>query len=584
MAFDGVAISCLKYELQSLLKDGRVDKIAQPEKDEISIVIRAGGKNQRLLISASSSSPRIHLTSNQKDNPEKAPMFCMLLRKHLSSGKIVDFSQPEFERVLKIHIESRDELGDLSIKTLIVEIMGRHSNIILVDSEDKILGSIKHVDFTVSSVRQVLPGMRYEMPPSQNKLNPMETVAGDILPDMRTSVQTADKFLLETFTGIGPLTAREIAYLSLRDHSADLSTISDLKKELFARFVASYFDNIKKCNYSPVLLYKNEKKVWDFNALDITQYEGKVIVKKRDSLNEALDEFYTTRDSQERISQKTAGLLKFVDNNIQRCQKKLSLQNQKLKDCEDKEKDKIYGDLIISNLYQIEESQKNVEVENYYNNMEKVKINLKPELTPSQNAQRYYTLYQKAKNAEKMTAEQVVLSKQELDYLDSVQDSLLRSESEKDINEIRDELYSQGYSVKKKTTSKIRKAVITQPLKFVIGEGDEAYEVYVGKNNIQNDTLTLRSSKPNDLWFHVKNIPGSHTVIKTDGKIPSDDIIVQAAKICAYFSKAKNSANVPVDYTIIKNVKKPSGAKPGMVIYDNYNTVNVIPTPPPENN
>ena len=200
MAFDGVAISCLKYELQSLLKDGRVDKIAQPEKDEISIVIRAGGKNRRLLISASSSSPRIHLTSNQKDNPEKAPMFCMLLRKHLSSGKIVDFSQPEFERVLKIHIESRDELGDLSIKTLIVEIMGRHSNIILVDSEDKILGSIKHVDFTVSSVRQVLPGMRYEMPPSQNKLNPMETLASDILPDIRTSVQTADKFLLDTFT------------------------------------------------------------------------------------------------------------------------------------------------------------------------------------------------------------------------------------------------------------------------------------------------------------------------------------------------------------------------------------------------
>ena len=582
MAFDGVAISCLKYELQNLLKDGRVDKIAQPEKDEISIVIRAEGKNKRLLISASSSSPRIHLTNNQKDNPDKAPMFCMLLRKHLSSGKIVGFSQPDFERVLKIHIESRDELGDLSIKTLIVEIMGRHSNIILIDSEEKILGSIKHIDFTVSSVRQVLPGMRYEMPPTQGKRNPMETVSADILPVIRESVQTADKFLLDTFTGIGPLTAREIAYLGLRDHSADLMAISDLKKELFARFVASYFENIKKCNYSPVLLYKNEKRVWDFNALDITQYEGKVIVKKRDSLNEALDEFYTTRDSQERISQKTAGLLKFVDNNIQRCQKKLSLQNQKLKDCEDKEKDKMYGDLLISNLYILEESQKSVEVENYYNNMEMVKISLKPELSPSQNAQRYYTLYQKAKNAEKMTAEQIILSTHELEYLESVQDSLLRSESEKDINEIRDELYSQGYSVKKNVSSKSKKVAISQPLKFVIGTGNDSYELYVGKNNIQNDTLTLRSSKPNDLWFHTKNIPGSHTVIKTNGQIPSDDVIAEAAKICAYFSKAKNSANVPVDYTIIKNVKKPNGAKPGMVIYDNYNTVNVTPAPPPE--
>ena len=268
--------------------------------------------------------------------------------------------------------------------------------------------------------------------------------------------------------------------------------------------------------------------------------------------------------------------MKFIDNNIQRCQKKLALQQQKMKDCQTKEKNKILGDLITANLYRINEGDVEIEVENYYENMEIVKINLKPELSPSQNAQRYYKLYQKLKNAEIMTAEQMKLAEEELDYLESVKENLMIAESEKDINELRDELYQQGYHVKKAEKSKIRKQV-SKPLEFQLSDG---FVAYVGRNNMQNDELTLRQSRSNDLWFHTKFIHGSHTVIKTEGRTPSDDVIVEAAKICAYYSKARNSANVPVDYTIIKNVKKPSGAKPGMVIYDNYNTVNVKPELP----
>lgn len=576
MAFDGIAISCIMKELGHALTGGRIDKITQPERDEINILIRSGGKNHRLLASASSSSPRIHLTENQKENPEKAPMFCMLLRKHLSGGKVIGFSQPDFERVIKMDIECYDELGDLSVKTLVTEIMGRHSNIILIDGEEKILGSIKHVDFTVSSVRQVLPGMKYEMPPSQDKLNPLNIAADELYPIVCASDLPADKFILETFTGVGPLNAREIAYKSLGDTSADISGLNKDNRIKFSEEIEKAFKNIKDGNYYPVLLYKDNTKVWDFNALEINQYGNTIREEKKDSLCAALDELYQTRDHYERMSQKTAGLLKFIDNNISRCQKKLALQQQKLKDSEKREQQKMYGDLIVANIHKMTEGMTSLEVENYYDNMNIIKIPLLPELSPSQNAQRYYLQYQKAKNAEKMSKEQIKLTTVELEYLESVQESVVRAENERDIREIKDELSAQGYNVRKGGPSKIRKEKPTEPHRFII----DGYEVFVGKNNLQNDRLTLKESRGTDLWFHVKSFPGSHTIIKTKGETPPDDTIVKVAKTAAYFSKARESANVPVDYTIIKNVKKPSGAKPGMVIYDNYNTVNVTPQKP----
>ena len=576
MAFDGLALSCMVYELNNILTDGRVDKVLQPEYDEIILGVRAGGKNRRLVLSASSSNPRIHLTSVQKENPEKAPMFCMLLRKHLLGGRVVAVTQPDFERVAEIHIESHDELGDVSVKRLIIEVMGRVSNIILVDGEGKVLGSIKHIDFSVSQLRQLIPGMMYEMPPSQGKINPISASVQDIEDKLWSYSLGADKFLLDTFVGIGPMSAREIAYRATGCVDTNCQLMPNNQKTKFAEFIKAFFEKIKSGVFSPVLIYKDEEKIKDFSGINITHYENTFVVKNCETLNDAVDEYFKTKDFQERMSQKTSSLMKFVDTNIQRCQKKLALQQQKMKDCENKEKNKIIGDLLTANLYRINYGDEYVEVEDYYNNMEIIKISLKPELSPSQNAQRYYTIYQKLKNAEVVTAQQMELANQEIDYLESIKENLMIVENEREINELRDELYQQGYRVKRAEKSKIRKQV-SKPLQFQLSDG---FVAYVGRNNMQNDELTLRQSRANDLWFHTKFIHGSHTVIKTEGRTPSDDVIVEAAKICAYYSKARNSANVPVDYTVIKNVKKPNGAKPGMVIYDNYNTVNVKPELP----
>ena len=576
MAFDGVAVSCIVKELGEALTDGRIEKITQPERDEIHMTIRARGRNNRLIVSASSSNPRVHLTGDQKQNPDRAPMFCMLLRKHIASGKIIGFSQPEFERVVRMDVESYDEMGDLSVKSLMVEIMGRHSNIILIDVHGRVLGSVKHVDFTVSSMRQVIPGMLYELPPSQGKLNPLDVAAENIYPILCATEYPADKFVLETFVGIGPMNAREIAFRAVGDGSRLVQTLSDGEKRALANEIAVFFAAIKGGEYSPVLLYK-EKRLWDFNAFDVKQYGGVVSSERIDNLLIGLDEFYGSRDRSERMSQKSAGLLKLIDNNISRCRKKLGLQQQKLTESAGREQYKIIGDLLISNLHVMSEKMTGIELENFFDDMKPIKINLLPELSPSGNVQRYYNLYQKAKNAEKMSKEQIALTEEELIYLESVKESVLRAESERDISEIRSELEQQGYRVRTKAQvkgqAKGKKEKPTEPLRFVV----DGFEVFVGKNNLQNDRLTIKESRNSDLWFHVKSFPGSHTVVKTNGQTPSDDSIVKFAKLAAYHSKARESANVPVDYTVIKNVKKPSGSKPGMVIYDNYNTVNVRP-------
>ena len=573
MAFDGVAAAGVAYELNALLTDGRVDKITQPEFDEINIIIRSKGENHRLTASASSSSPGIHLTEVQKGNPIKAPMFCMLLRKYLNGGRVVAVTQPDFERVIEIHIESKDEMGDSSVKRLIIEIMGRHSNIVLVSAEDKVLGSIKHVDFSVSAVRQLLPGMMYEYPPSQGKLNPLKTDRDEIFGMLCRADLPADKFILDSFTGIGPLTAREAAYCTFGDTSRLTAAMTDSEKQRFADNIYGMFSKIKVGMFSPCLIYDNGR-LRDFSAVAITQY-GEGASVPCESVNTAIDRYFAGKDKKERMQQKTAHLNKFIDNNIHRCEKKLALQQQKLNDCKNKDKYKIYGDLITANMYRIEDKAHELEAENYYDGNRLIKIPLKPELSPSKNAQRYYTMYQKCKTAEVMTAKQMELASRELSYLESVSEELARAENEADISEIREELASEGYGVNKKQGKKAAKrTAVSKPLQFELSDG---FIMYIGKNNIQNDELTLKTAARSDLWFHTKNIHGCHGIIKTDGKTPSDDVIVEAAKLAAYYSKAKNSANVPVDYTAVKNVKKPRGAKPGMVIYDNYNTVNVKP-------
>ncbi len=577
MALDGAVISALCKELSQKLTGGRIDKIHQPEKDELIISVRCYGGAYKLLICANPSFPRIHISNVQKENPEKPPMFCMLLRKHISGGKILSVSQEGFERIIKIAIESYDEMGYLSKKYIIAEIMGKHSNIILTDNSGKILDSIIHVDISVSSVRQILPGLMYEMPPSQGKKNPLEASADDILSSLEHSDFALWKQLLDNFSGISPLVAREAVYRAFRICDiAGAETDNDGLKKTALKFY-EIIDDIKNGNFNPcIITEKATKKPLDFCSVHIGQYEGSASAEHFPTMNEAVESFYMKKASSESIRQRSGDLLKFLQISLERCYKKLQIQHQTLKKAAKRDKYKMYGDLITANIYRISPGESEVTLENFYSeNTEEVKIPLKNDLSPSGNAQRYYTKYNKEKTAEAETLKQKKLNEDEIFYLESVREAVLRCETNSEITQIRDELIEGGYLKNKGRLNKKKKETISC-MHFV---SDDGYDIYVGKNNKQNDYVTLKLSRSTDIWFHTKGIHGSHAIIKTsDAMEVPDRTYTQAARIAAYYSKGRGSENVPVDYTEIKNVKKPSGAKPGMVIYVNYNTLYVTPS------
>lgn len=577
MAFDSIAVRCLTDELNRSIIGGRIDKIHQPEKDEITLHIRTLTDNYKLVLSASSAHPRIHFTEKSKKNPMSAPMFCMLLRKHIGSGKIIAAEQIGFERVVRISVESYDELGDLTVKHLYIEIMGRHSNIILTDADGKILDSIKRVDFTVSSVRQVLPGLLYELPPKQEK-----TALLDFSPETRldfTLPQRADKAILAEAGGISPLTAREVVYRAFHRTDITSSELNLNKQSALKTELLHLADEVKNGEFKPCMITEAATgKILDFSAIDIKQYENLAKITYFDSISELLDSFYNTRDMRERMRQKTADLVKLLNNNIERVSKKLVILTNTLNDAENKEKYKVYGDLLTANIYKISEGQTFVDVENYYEDgMPTVTIPLDARLSPSGNAQRYYKRYNKAKTAEIEAAKQEKAARADLEYLESTLSALENAETEEDVNLIRSELIAEGYLNRRQNPQK-RKQTAAKPRHFVSSDG---FDIYVGRNNTQNDYLTLKFANSSDIWFHTKNIHGSHTVIKLglDKDVP-ETTMREAAELTAYYSKARSSSQVPVDYTQIKNVKKPNGAKPGMVIYDRYNTVYVTPKEP----
>lgn len=573
MALDAVCIRSICEELSQKIVNGRIDKIHQPEKDEIVIHIRTFTDNFRLVVSASPAHPRIHFTTHPKKNPATAPMFCMLLRKHIGSGKITAIEQVGFERILKISIESYDELGDLTTKHIIAEIMGRNSNIILVNDEMKILDSIKHVDFTLSSVRQVLPGLIYENPPAQNKTALIDA-ANDINLDCSIPM-TADKLIMGAVSGISTLTAREIVYRAFgrTDITTDILNLN--KQSALKAALIKFAQEISACNFSPCIIRDSTTgRMLDFSAVEIKQYENLAEVIPVESISTALDDFYNIRDMHERMRQKSAGLVKLLNNAADRSAKKITILTRTLKDAENKELYKIKGELITSNLHRIKDGDTELIAENYYDEMKEIKITLSPMLSPSQNAQKYFKKYNKAKTAEIEAAKQLENARADLEYLESTLTAVENAESDIDLNDIRTELVSQGY-MKHKTDSKKRKLKQSQPLHFVSSDG---FDIYVGKNNTQNDYVTTKLANSADIWFHTKNIHGSHTIIKLglDKEIPKTTLI-EAAQLAAYYSKARESSQVPVDYTQIKNVRKPNGAKPGMVIYDGYNTMYVTP-------
>lgn len=580
MAFDAVAVRALTGELHEKLINGRVDKIHQPEKDEITINIRTFTDNFKLVLSASSAHPRVHFTSAGKKNPQTAPMFCMLLRKHIGSGKITEIEQVGFERIIRFSIESYDELGDLTTKYLIIEIMGRHSNIILTSQDMKIIDCIKHIDFTVSSVRQLLPGLEYVSPPPQDKTDLADiSETADI--DFSSPTQSADKAVMSQIAGIAPICAREIIYRALGRTDVKCSSLTDSGKNKILYETVKLAKEVREGTFSPCMIIdKASGKVMDFSPIVITQYESMAQIKEFEDINTLLDTFFMTRDMHERMRQKSADLVKLLSNNIERVSKKLVILNKTLSDSENKEQYKIYGDLLMANLYGIENGQAKAEVQNYFEpNAPMVKIPLDRQLTPSQNAQRYYKKYNKAKTAEVEAAKQIANAKNDLEYLESTLTAVETADTEADLNAIRAELIAEGY-LNRKPSAKRQKQSAAKPMHFVSSDG---FDIYVGKSNSQNDYLTLKFSNSSDLWFHTKNIHGSHTVIKLglDKDVPKSTI-EEAAKIAAYYSKGRDSSQVPVDFTQIKNVKKPNGAKPGMVIYDHYNTIYVTPADPSE--
>ena len=556
MAFDASVVKCFVSEAEKTMINARIDKIHQPQKDELFLSLRAQNGNHKLFISANPSYPRIHLTTQKSENPAVPPMFCMLLRKHIGGGKITAVYQEGFERILTIEIESYDELGDLTTKKLVVEIMGKHSNIILLGQENKIIDSIKRIDISTSSVRQILPGLTYRFPPVQDKLCPLDTD----FDDLSFTERELETEIMTKFYGISKLTAREVAYLS------QTKPANDVLKEIFA--------NVRNNEFSPCIIYDETGKPVDFSAHPILQFAPPYRIEYHASVSYIIEKFYFEKAMHFQISQHTAYLVKIVHNNMERCRKKLAIFHQQLIDAGKREQYKQYGDLIISNLYRISDASESLEAENYFEeSCPIVTIALNPSLTPAKNAQKYYTKYNKAKNAEAQANIQIASCEKELEYLESVMDTLNRAESFADIREIKEELREVGYLAKEKDKGK-KKTALSAPEQYDIA----SYTVYVGKNNRQNDVLTLKTARSQDIWLHTKNIPGAHVIIvkKPECEIP-DNVILKAAKLAAAHSKAKNSAKVPVDYTQVKNVKKPSGAKPGMVIYDHYNTVYVTP-------
>ncbi|AZB42881.1 fibronectin/fibrinogen-binding protein [Bacillus sp. FJAT-42376] len=561
MSFDGIFTYAMTKELQEKLESGRISKIYQPYKNELILQVRSGGANYKLLVSAHPSYARIHLTNESYENPSSPPMFCMLLRKHLEGSIIERIEQKDMERIIIFHVKGRNELGDVTYKELIVEIMGRHSNMVLLDSETRvILDSIKHLPPAVNSYRTVLPGHEYIFPPAQEKISPFGLTEEDVVKKLDFFAGRLDKQIVQHFAGISPLLAREITE---RAGMANRVTVP----KAFIETLSS----LQHGDWTPVMITGNDKDA--FYLTDLTHLKGER--KTFSSLSGLLDRYYFGKADRDRVKQQGNDLERFLQNELKKNKSKIKKLHKSLLDAEDAEKYQLYGELLTANLYSIQRGDKQAEVINYYDENEStVSIQLSPQKTPSENAQSYFIKYQKAKKSVNHIEEQLKLADEEIRYLDNLLQQI-ESASPRDLEEIREELQDGGY-MKKKALKKGKKAKTVLPVLEQYHSTD-GIQILVGKNNKQNEYLTNRVAARDDVWLHTKDIPGSHVVIKS--RTPSEDTILEAANIAAYFSKARSSGSVPVDFTLVRHVKKPSGSKPGFVIYDHQQTVFVTPDP-----
>ena len=557
MAFDGIMMTMVKRELTAALSGSRVNQIYQPARDELVFSFRTLEGTKKLLVRLSDS-PRIHLSSCSIENPPVPPMMCMLLRKRLGGAKLSDITQPKNERVLCLRFEALSEIGDREELKLYIEIMGRYSNAVLVDDQDRVIDSVRRVEFSDVEERVLLPKLPYELPPMQDKLCVEDCEPEEICRRIE-ELGGDDKAVLSAVQGVSPIIARELCYRAQSDGM--LSRISALKKA------------VEEGRGEPTMVYKADGSPMDFSFMDIKQYGSSLKTRRFDTFGELLDAFFSDRDRIARMRAKSADLNRLLSNAVDRLSRKINHQKADLKKCADREQLRIRGDLIQANLYRIHRGASSVTVENYYDeDNAPVTIQLNPAVSPAMNAQRFYKEYNKAKTREIMLTEQISKAVEELAYLESVRDMLSRCETEAELSAIREELREQGY-IKSPRGSKRRDKPLP-PLEYTSSDG---FRILVGRNNVQNDNLTLRTAAKTDVWLHTKNIPGSHVIIVTQGKEATDTAVLEAAAIAAAHSKASGSAQVPVDYTLVKNVSKPSGAKPGKVIYVNYKTVFVTP-------
>ena len=566
MAFDGITVAALTKELKETICDGRIAKIAQPESDELLLTIKTKEGQRRLSISASASLPLIYLTNDNKPSPMTAPNFCMLLRKHIGNGRIVDVSQPGLERIIQLRIEHLDELGDLRQKTLVIEIMGKHSNIIFCDEKDQIIDSIKHVPAQMSSVREVLPGRPYFIPDTMEKQNPLTAAGEDFSQALQGKPMRISKAVYTSFTGISPVVAEEICYLAGIDSQMTASDLTDdMLTHLYRQF-QYYMEDVRNGAFTPVIYFDGNTPK-EFSALPLTHFQN-LEKKEYSSISEVLSTYYATRNALVRIRQKSADLRHIVQTALERNRKKYELQSRQLKDTENRDLYKVYGELINAYGYQLPEGSKELTALNYYTG-EEITIPLDPVKTPQENAQKYFARYNKQKRTYEALTELISETGDEIRYLESVESALDIALYEEDLTQIKEELSQAGYIRRRQQKKKAK--ILSRPLHYVSSDG---YHMYVGKNNLQNEELTFHFASGNDWWFHAKGVPGSHVILKSGGDEVPDRTFEEAGRLAAYYSKNRGNEKAEIDYIEKKHVKKVNGGRPGFVIYHtNYSLV-----------
>lgn len=560
MAFDGITIANIVTELNQTITGGKINKIAQPENDELIITIKNQRKQYRLFLSASASLPLIYLTETNKPSPLTAPNFCMLLRKHIGSGKIIAIEQPGMERIIRFTIEHLNELGDLCTKYLIVEIMGKHSNIIFCNEEDQIIDSIKHVSAHMSSVREVLPGRPYFIPETQSKLNPFVLTEEIFQEKIFPRPVNVAKAIYTSITGISPLMAEEVCYRAGIDGGIPTDGLEDVERVHLAHTFLRMVDDIRDGHFEPNIIYKGKEPV-EFACFPLSQYQDYRAVSYP-SIFPVLETYYAEKNIVTKMRQKTVDLRKIVQNALERNVKKYQLQQKQLKDTEKKEKYRVWGELLNTYGYEVEPGAKSMEALNYYTN-EMIQIPLDETMTPQENAKKYFDKYSKLKRTKEALDTLLQETGDEIKHLESIAASLDIASSEEDLVQIKEEMMEYGY-VKRKNTGGKKVKVTSRPYHYI---SSDEYDIYVGKNNFQNDELSFKFASGNDWWFHAKGQPGSHVIVKSKNEELPDRTFEEAGKLAAYYSKGRQAPKVEIDYTQKKNLRKPTGGKPGFVVY-----------------